>query len=61
LEEETVKELTSKIMEVVKDNFEGVSFDEIIMDSESYDEDAHNFEAFYGSIKYDIEKILRGK
>ena len=58
VEEEKVKELTQKILNAVKENFEGMNYPEVIKESDFYDEDAHSLEGFYGSIEYDIKKIL---
>lgn len=59
--EEDITALAKKIINAIKENFEGMNYPEAIEASDLYDEEAMNFEAFYASIEYDIKKILRGK
>jgi len=58
MDENKIKEKIIKIMNAIKDNFEGMHYDEIIR--ESYiDSELKDFNAFYAAIEYDITKILR--
>lgn len=53
-----IEEKTLKILQVIKDNFSGMGFEDIIRESVDFDEEMHDFDTLYSSIGYDIKKIL---
>ena len=52
-----MNEMIDKIIEIIKTNFENMNYNQIILDCD-IDEELKDFDVFYASIRYDLEKLL---